>query len=146
MKYQLLHETDGIRTFVAVLDLDDEAMACLRELALKEQLDAAQVSAIGAFRSATLAFFDWETKSYIDIPVDEQTEVASLIGDIASDPDGAPVVHVHAVLGKRDGGAVAGHLSRGMVRPTLEVLITESPAYLTRRHDPVSGLTLIRPL
>jgi predicted DNA-binding protein with PD1-like motif len=145
VKHELLHETDGIRTFIVILDPEDEAMACLREIAVREDLDAAQISAIGAFRSATLAFFDWETKGYLDLPVEEQTEVASMTGDIASGPDGAPVVHVHAVLGKRDGTAVAGHLSRGIVRPTLEILITESPAHLARRHDPLTGLTLIRP-
>lgn len=145
MKYELLHETGGVRTFVVILDPDDEASACLREIAVKEDLDAAQISAIGAFREATLAFFDWETKAYLDIPVNEQTEVASMTGDIATGPDGSPVIHVHAVLGRRDGTAIAGHLSKGIVRPTLEILITESPAHLARRHDPATGLTLIRP-
>ncbi|MGD9740968.1 MAG: PPC domain-containing DNA-binding protein [Bauldia sp.] len=145
MKYELLHETGGVRTFVVILDPDDEALACLREIAVKEDLDAAQISAIGAFREATLAFFDWETKAYLDIPVNEQTEVASMTGDIATGPDGSPAVHVHAVLGRRDGTAIAGHLSKGIVRPTLEILITESPAHLARRHDPATGLTLIRP-
>lgn len=30
------------------------------------------------------------------------------------------------------------------VRPTLEVILTESPAHLRKRHDPESGLALIR--
>ena len=30
------------------------------------------------------------------------------------------------------------------VRPTLEVILTESPAHLRREHDPESGLALIR--
>lgn len=145
MKSQLLHQADGIRTFIVILDPEDEAMASLREVAVKEDLDAAQLTAIGAFRSATLAFFDWASKSFIDIHVDEQTEVASLMGDIAGGPDGVPAVHVHAVLGRRDGSAVAGHLKSGIVRPTLEVTITELPAHLHRRFDPVTGLTLIRP-
>jgi uncharacterized protein len=59
---------------------------------------------------ATLAFFDWESKTYQPIRVNEQVEVASLVGDIATGPDKRPTVHVHAVLGRRDGTAMAGHL------------------------------------
>ncbi|HEU4923641.1 MAG TPA: hypothetical protein VFT23_11270 [Burkholderiales bacterium] len=48
------------------------------------------------------------------------------------------------MLGKRDGAACGGHLLAASVRPTLEVILTESRGYLQRRHDPASGLTLIR--
>jgi hypothetical protein len=39
---------------------------------------------------------------------------------------------------------LAGHLIKAHVRPTLEVVLTESPAHLHKRHDPESGLALIR--
>ena len=90
-----------------------------------------------------LAFFDWESKTYRPIPVEEQVEVASLIGDIAIGPDGKPSIHVHAVLGRRDGTAMAGHLQEARVRPTLEIIVTESPAHLCKVKDPESGLALI---
>ena len=48
-------------------------------------------------------YFDWEKKDYVRIPVPEQVEVASLIGDVAEGPDGKPSIHVHLVVGKRDG-------------------------------------------
>ena len=118
-------------------------MRCLQDFAAKERLGGAQVTAIGALSGAKLAFFDWETKQYRPIPVEEQVEVASLIGDIAVGPDGKPSVHVHAVLGRRDGTAVAGHLQAGHVRPTLEIIITESPAHLCKVKDAESGLALI---
>jgi predicted DNA-binding protein with PD1-like motif len=145
MQSKLLHSDNGERTFIAVLETGDEAMECLKQVATSEKLSAAQITAIGAFREATLYFFDWERKKYLDIPVNEQTEVASLIGDIASDKSGNPALHIHVVLGKRDGAAVAGHLQRGIVRPTLEVLITETPAHLRRVKDAETGLALIRP-
>lgn len=144
MRTQLIHDHGGLRTFVAVLDSGDEAMASLGALAAAEGLTAAHLTALGAFRSAELLFFDWETRDYLPIPVPEQTEVASMIGDIAIGPDGEPALHVHAVLGRRDGTALAGHLARGEVRPTLEVVITETPDHLRRVHDPDSGLPLIR--
>jgi hypothetical protein len=48
------------------------------------------------------------------------------------------------VLGKRDGSAHGGHLVEAKVRPTLEVVLTESPGVLVREHDAASGLALIR--
>ena len=145
METKLLHEENGRRTLIAVLETGDEVVESLTELATREKLSAAQITAIGAFSDATLAFFDWEKKDYLDIPVGEQVEVAALIGDIATDEDGAPALHIHVVLGKRDGAAVAGHLKRAHVRPTLEILIMETPAHLRRVRDRATGLALIRP-
>ena len=144
MQVQQLHEVAGQETWLIILETGDEAMACLKRFAADEALDAASFKAIGAFSRARLAFFDFETQVYEPIVVDEQTEVASLTGDIALDPEGRPAVHVHAVLGRRDGSALAGHLEEGVVRPTLEVMLTESPAVLRKRLDPQSGLALIR--
>jgi predicted DNA-binding protein with PD1-like motif len=143
MKTKLIHETDGLRTFAVVLDLGDEVCACLERLASSERLSAAQVTAIGAFERATLAFWDWETKAYRDIPVNEQVEVLSLNGDITLDESGRPKLHLHTVLGRRDGSALGGHLKSARVRPTLEVIVTEAPAHLRRKEDPKTGLALI---
>ena len=92
-----------------------------------------------------LLYFDWEKKSYQKIPVREQVEVASLIGDVVDDPEGKATLHIHIVLGTRDGTARAGHLGEGHVRPTLEVVLTESPAHLHKVKDAATGLALIRP-
>ena len=89
--------------------------------------------------------FNWEKKEYEKIPVREQVEVAALIGDVADDPKGKPTLHIHIVLGTRDGSAKAGHLGEGHVRPTLEVIVTESPAHLRKVKDEETGLALIRP-
>jgi hypothetical protein len=144
MQSKLLYEDGGQRTFALVLETGDEAMGCLQSFAEKERLAAAQMTAIGAFERARIAYFDWDSKRYIPIPIAEQVEVASLIGDIAV-ADGKPSVHVHAVLGRRDGSAMAGHLQEGHVRPTLEIIITEQPAHLRKVKDAETGLALIRP-
>ena len=145
MRSRKVYELDGLRILVAVLEAGDEVIDCLTRLARDERLAAAQVSAIGAFETATLAFFDWETKRYEKIPVQEQTEVLSLAGDISLDEQGGPKLHLHAVLGRRGGATVGGHLLQARVRPTLEVIVNELPAHLRRVHDARSGLALIRP-
>jgi uncharacterized protein len=145
MQSKLLNTAGGQRTFVVVLETGEEAMACLQEFVDRERLTAAQLTAIGAFSDAVLAYFDWQRKAYVRNPVTEQVEVASLIGDVALSPDGKRTLHIHLVLGKRDGAALAGHLVEAHVRPTLEVVLTESPAHLRKMRDAESGLALIRP-
>ena len=142
MESKLLHEADGVRTFALVLDTGDEAMASITSFADEQELDAAEFTAIGAFSRAVVAFFDLEEKEYQPIPVDEQVEVLSIVGHVTLEPGGRNV-HVHAVLGKRDGTAVGGHLLEGHVRPTLELVLTESPAHLRRSKDDATGLALI---
>ena len=144
MMTKLLDDSDGLKTYAVILQTGDEAMASLDRFAREEGVTGARLSAIGACRRAVLLYFDWETKAYQPIPVEEQVEVASLDGDIGVDEAGAPALHLHVVLGRRDGSALAGHLKTGEVRPTLELLVTETPSHLRRVKDAETGLTLIR--
>ena len=143
MQAQQIHSSGGQRTFALILDTGDEAMEQVRRFAEREGISAAHVTGIGAFETAVLRYFDWDAREYRDIPVPDQVEVASLIGDIGESEQGKPEVHIHLVLGRRDGQALAGHLKSGHVRPTLELIVTESPAHLCRRKDAESGLNLI---
>ena len=145
MHHKQLHENAGQRTFAVVLDAGEEVMQALQAFVEREKITAAQFTAIGALSDVVLLYFDWERKDYIRTPVREQVEVASLIGDVAVSPSGDPALHVHIVVGKRDGTAMAGHLGEAHVRPTLEVILTESPVHLHKVKDPDSGLALIRP-
>jgi uncharacterized protein len=145
MRTKLLNDNGGQRTFAIIMQVGDEAVACLQEFVKAQRVTAAQFSGIGALSGGTLNYFDWEKKAYQPIPVREQVEVASLIGDVALSPKGDAALHIHAVLGRRDGAALAGHLSEAHVRPTLEIVLTESPTYLQKVMDPESGLALIKP-
>jgi predicted DNA-binding protein with PD1-like motif len=144
MRFKLV--SDGPqKTYVLVLDKGDEAVGCMEQFARDHNLAAAQLTGIGAFSDATLGFFDWEKKEYRKIPVREQVEVVSLTGDVALGPDGKPSLHPHVVVSRSDGSAMGGHLLEAHVRPTLEVVLTESPEHLRKRKDSESGLALIMP-
>jgi predicted DNA-binding protein with PD1-like motif len=64
-------------------------------------------------------------------------------GDIASGDEGKASLHVHVVLGLSDGTTRGGHLLEGKVRPTLEVVLEETPTGLRRRKRPEFGIALI---
>lgn len=143
MKHKLLASDAGERTFILVLDEGDEAFKCITDFAESEGVTAASISAIGAFRAATIAFFEFETKNYKKIPVQVQSEVLSMLGDVAVDDEGKASLHLHVVLGLSDGSTKGGHFLEGHVRPTLEVMLRETPARLRRRHRPDLGIALI---
>lgn len=143
MKSKLIHEHAGERTFALIFDTGDEVMSHLTAFAKSQRLGGSRISAIGAFSEVTLGYFDWDAKSYQKIPVKEQVEVLSLIGDVAL-KDGEPVVHAHVVVGRSDASTRGGHVVEALVRPTLEVMIVESPEHLQKRVDAESGLALIR--
>ncbi|TMJ31538.1 MAG: DNA-binding protein [Alphaproteobacteria bacterium] len=145
MKSRLVWEQSGERTFVVVLDAGDEAFAAITEFADKNRLGGASLSAIGAFARATVGWFDLRSKTYRPIEIDEQCEGLTLLGDIAVGDDGRASVHLHAVLGLRDGSTRGGHFLKGIVRPTLEVTIVETPVQLRRRKQPGLGIALIQP-
>jgi hypothetical protein len=132
------------QTYALIFDKGDEPVSLISAFAREHKIGAARLSAIGAFSELVLGYFDWEKKEYQRIPVREQVEVLSLLGDIALGEKGEPKLHAHIVVGKRDGTAHGGHLLEGRVRPTLEVLLIQSPAALQKVHDPETGLALIR--
>ena len=141
MRSKLLNADPPI-TYAVVLDTGDEVIGELGKFVREQEVEAASLTAIGAFSRAVLGYFQWETKQYKKITVDEQVEVLSLLGDVAVGDQG-PTLHLHAVLGKADGSVAGGHLIEAYVRPTLEVILIQPPSYLRKRKDPETGLALI---
>jgi uncharacterized protein len=144
MQSQLLADQNSLRTWAVVLDTGEEAKQLLTDFAAEHRITAAQLTAIGAFESALLGWYDLAQQDYVDINVDEQVEVLDLAGDVSQSPDGDTFLHLHAICGRRDGSTIGGHVQSAVVRPTLEVIITDVPARLARRHDGRSGLALLR--
>lgn len=104
------------QTYAVVLETGDSVLDELMAFARHRGPGTAAFTAIGAFSLATLGFYDLDQREYLEI---------------------------HVVLGRRDGTTRGGHLLSAVVRPTLEVMVTESPREIVRRHDETSGLPLI---
>jgi len=144
MKSRLLNARSQNKTYAIILDLGDDPLQRLQEFAEIEKLAASSFTAVGAFSDAVLGWFDWTRKDYKRIPLDQQVEVLSLLGDITLD-NGKRKVHAHVVLGDSEGRAHGGHLLSAHVRPTLEIFLQESPDELRRAFDPRSRISLIQP-
>lgn len=142
MRWKLVEQKPKV--FVLIFETGDEIAKELKQFAKEQGLGGSSFKAIGALSHAKLGWFNWETKKYEPAAIlNEQIELLSMIGDIAL-KDGEPQVHAHLVIGRKDGIAHGGHLLEARVRPTCELVLTESPAHLEKKIDPESGLALIQ--
>lgn len=126
------------RRFILVFDKEDDVLATLRAFAEEHGVRGASFVALGAFRTATVAYWNPATKEYEHIAVDEQVEVLSLAGNIGSK------IHAHVTLARRDGSAIGGHLIAATVFPTLEMTVTVYEEAIERGTDEETGLSLIK--
>lgn len=142
MKYKLINNAQQ-KTYAIIMDNGDEVTEQLMAFANEENVNASQFTAIGAFSEAVTGFFDFSIKDYRKTTFKEQMEVLVLTGDISIYKDQYKI-HAHVVLGGKDGAAHGGHLVKGIVHPTLEIILNESPEYLKREMDRDSGIPLIK--
>jgi uncharacterized protein len=143
MKSRKIAGDAGAETRIVILESGEDAFSALTKFANEAGITAASLTAIGAFENATVGWFDFEKKTYKKIEIAQQCEVLSAIGDVAVGDDGKASLHVHAVLGLSDGTTRGGHLLEGKVRPTLEVVLTDTPVMLRRKKRADLGIALI---
>ena len=144
MRVKQVKDTPGEAVYAIVLYKGDEVLSGLTDFMIQHKIEDAHFTAIGAVSGGTLAWLDPANKIYHRIPVAEQVEVLSLVGDVATF-NGKPVVHMHAVLGKPNGNTIGGHVFELNVNPTLEVFLTVNTTPLKKKPDDASGMKLIDP-
>jgi uncharacterized protein len=144
MKVRLLSENGGAKNYAIILAKGDEVMSGLTDFARQNKVSSASFTAIGAFSHATVAWFDDARKEFRLIPIKQQVELVSMIGDIALVND-QPAVHTHVALASSDGTVRGGHVINAFVFPTLELFMTVYPTALHKQLDDATGLKLIDP-
>jgi hypothetical protein len=129
---------------VAVLDRGDEVVESLRTLAQQAAVQSGCISGLGAVDHVQLAFYDLERKAYDRLDLEGDHEIGGLTGNLTLQ-DGAPFVHVHAVVAGRDFVARTGHLMRARCSATVELFVHDFGAEpIHRRPDTDIGLNLCK--
>jgi predicted DNA-binding protein with PD1-like motif len=131
----------GEKTYAVVFSKGDEILSGLTEFAGRENLTAGYFTAIGALQGARFGWFDRAQKAYRNIPITEQVELISLIGNVAL-VNGAPQIHAHCSVGFRDGQLRGGHLLEATAWPTVELFFTAFARSLVKKHDDETDLSL----
>ncbi len=129
------------RSFLIRVPEDEVLPDYLAKLAEEKGIVKAYVSGIGTFKEARLGYLSLEKQGYEMIDVREFTELLSLSGNISLSADGKPSIHLHVVLGRRDGSVVGGHLLEARVF-LAELYIQELPGPVLKRQPWKYGLAV----
>ena len=137
-----MKSAESPRGWLVKLESGEEIPKDLLAAASSLGVATASVAGIGAFDLAVIAWFDLSAKTYIETSLVEPLEVVSLTGNLTR-VDGAPFLHAHAVVSRRDGSTLAGHLMSARVSVTLELFLTRFDLPATRSLDSRWGLKLL---
>jgi hypothetical protein len=137
----LTEDYHGVKTYALIFAKGDGIMSGLKEFAMREKLVAGHFSAIGALEHALFGWFDNTRKAFRDIPVNEQVEMISLIGDLGL-VNGSPAIHAHGAVAFPDGHVSGGHILDAVAWPTLELFFTAFSAPLIKQRDDETDLFL----
>ena len=137
MKYNRFGES-----IIARLEVGEEILAALAELAEREGVTLAEISGIGAVGELAVSVYDVRAKRYFDNIFAEPMEIVSLLGTV-TEKDGKPYLHLHISAGRADGSVVGGHLKRAVVSATCELVLHTAFGKIGRFYDPETGLNLM---
>jgi uncharacterized protein len=142
LESRVISENPGCeKTYAVVFAKGDEVLSGLTEFAVREKLTAGYFTAIGALQRARFGWFDRVRKAYRHIPIQEQVELISLIGNVSL-VNGTPQIHAHGAVGFPDGQMRGGHLLEAVAWPTLELFFTAWSTTLIKEHDDETDLSL----
>lgn len=137
MKYKRFGED-----IVARLEVGEEVIASLSDIAEREGVTFAEVSGIGAADEFDVSVYDVKAKVYFDNTFREPLEITSLSGTV-TEMNGAPYVHIHATAGRADGAVIGGHLKRAVISATCELVLHTVYGRVPRFFDDATGLNLM---
>lgn len=130
-------------TIIARMDKGEEILEQVKEIALKENIKLASVSALGAINDFTVGVFKTAEKKYYANDFKGYFEITSLTGTINT-MDGEFYAHLHMSAGDEEGKVFGGHLNRAVISATCEMVITIIDGTVDRRFDEEVGLNVFK--
>jgi predicted DNA-binding protein with PD1-like motif len=135
-------QADAGRAFVGRLATGSDLVAEIERFCLEREIVAAQVTVIGAVRSARYAYYEQVDHSYAELGSGTHHEIVGFVGNVSL-RDNRPFLHAHATFADASGATVGGHLVSGCEVFAAEVMIRElADVSLVRIHDEETGLAL----
>ncbi|KPL13662.1 hypothetical protein AMJ74_04885 [candidate division WOR_3 bacterium SM1_77] len=124
------------------IEKNEEIIATLTRAVREEEITGGFFYGLGVGKDLELGYFDAHEQIYIRKRFDDEYEFTSLLGNI-SNLNGETIVHCHVTITDRQFHAYGGHLFRGTVPATLEVIVVPFSEPLNRKPDEITGLNLL---
>ena len=119
----------------------EEISESIKKFCQKLDIKNASLSGIGSIENPTLAHYRVDTKKYKEKVLNGIFELTSLIGTFVIFKR-EPLVHVHVTLSDEEMKAFGGHLVKGKVSATVELIITVFDSNHAKSQDEEIGLKL----
>lgn len=129
--------------YILRLDPEDEILISLKELVIKENVKVASVIGIGTLNHLIIGVFDTDEKKFIGNTYNENLEATAICGNIST-MDGDAYVHIHLTAGRKDGSVVGGHLQKGTISATGELVVTVIDGIVEREFNAAIGLNVFK--
>ena len=120
-----------------------EVLEKIKEIALKENIKLANITALGATNDFTVGVFKTEEKKYYSNEFRGDFEIVSLTGTINT-MNGEFYTHIHMSAGNDKGEVFGGHLNRAIVSATCEMVINIIDGVVDRDFNDEIGLNLFK--
>lgn len=129
---------------VARFDIGEEVTEMVREVAQKENIKLANITALGATNDFTIGLFSPRKKEYDERTFNEgDYEILSLIGTINTLND-EYYLHLHISTSDENGVGYGGHLKRAVISVTCEMVIDIIDGRVDRKPDEVTGINIFK--
>ena len=138
MKYQRFEQTIIVR-----MDKGEDIVEQVKNVALKEKIKLASISALGAINEFTVGVFKTKEKKYYANEFKGDFEIVSLTGTINTMND-EYYSHMHLSAGNDQGQVFGGHLNKAIVSATCEMVIRIINGEVDRYFDEEVGLNLLK--
>ena len=138
MKYQRFEQTIIVR-----MDKGEDIVEQVTNVALKEKIKLASISALGAINEFTVGVFKTKEKKYYANEFKGDFEIVSLTGTINTMND-EYYSHMHLSAGNDQGQVFGGHLNKAIVSATCEMVIQIINGEVDRYFDEEVGLNLLK--
>lgn len=138
MEYRRFEDTIIIR-----MDPGEEILSTLNDVALREDIRLAEVSALGAINEFTVGLYDRGEHRYHSNSFAFDAEIVSLTGTITYANE-LPYLHLHMSAADKDGRVFGGHLNRAVVSCTCEMAVRLIPGEVGRIQNPETGLNIFQ--
>jgi predicted DNA-binding protein with PD1-like motif len=135
-----------IRKFAAYsvvrLEKGEEIIASFTQAVNDTAINGGFFFGLGVGMNLELGYFDAHKQTYIKKVFPDEHEFTSFQGNI-SRINGELSLHCHVTITDNQFNAYGGHLFRGTVPATLEIIIFPFTETLTRKKDEATGLNLL---
>lgn len=127
------------QVYIVSLKNHSNIVEALIDFVQHQNLQSGEVTGIGAVSEATLRFFSFKTKKYVDKTFNEQMEVANISGNVSVIEE-KPILHLHVTLGREDYTALAGHLLEAKVHGAGEFIFYPLNTRTVKTKDLETGI------